>query len=154
MRISIWGGTGYAGRHIAAEAAKRGHDVVVFSRTPGEQIDGVTYETGSILDSAARARSLEADIVVSALSPRGDMADKMRPAVQELISEATSKGVRIAVVGGAGSLLDEPGGTRLVDSAADAGPELVHVDWTRPITERGEVREQLFALYERAVFGY
>lgn len=117
MKISIWGGTGYAGRHIAAEAAKRGHDVVVFSRTPGEQIDGVTYETGSILDSAARARSLEADIVVSALSPRGDMADKMRPAVQELISEATSKGVRIAVVGGAGSLLDEPGGTRLVDSA-------------------------------------
>lgn len=37
---------------------------------------------------------------------------------------------------------------------AAAGPELVRVAWLRPITERTEVREQLFAIYEKAVFGY
>lgn len=115
MRISIWGGTGYAGRHIAAEAAKRGHDVVVFSRKPGEPIPGVESEVGSILEVADRAHAFEADIVVVAVSPRGDMADAMYPAVQQLIAEAASRGVRIAVVGGAGSLLTEEGGPRQVD---------------------------------------
>ena len=115
MRISIWGGTGYAGRHIAAEAAKRGHDVTVLSRTPGEPIEGVEYETASILEPADRSHAFEADIVVLAVSPRGDMAVAMYPAVQQLIAEATSRGVRLGVVGGAGSLLTEAGGPRQVD---------------------------------------
>lgn len=115
MNITIWGGTGYAGSHIAAEAAKRGHAVTVISRKPGETIDGVAYATGSILDAEDRARSLNADIVVVAVSPRGDMAEAMGPAVKQLVAEATAHGTRFAIVGGAGSLLTEPHGPRVVD---------------------------------------
>lgn len=115
MRISIWGGTGYAGRHIAAEAARRGHEVTVLSRTPGEPISGVEYETASILEPADRSHAYEADIVVLAVSPRGDMAEAMYPAVKQLIAEATARGVRLGVVGGAGSLFVSEGGPRAVD---------------------------------------
>lgn len=34
----------------------------------------------------------------------------------------------------------------------DAGPVVFRVDWPTPITTRDEVRSQLFALYERAIF--
>ena len=36
---------------------------------------------------------------------------------------------------------------------ADGGPAIVRVPWLTPISTRDEVRTQLFALYERAVFG-
>ncbi|MFM6974191.1 MAG: DUF2470 domain-containing protein [Agromyces sp.] len=40
-----------------------------------------------------------------------------------------------------------------LEVAADDGPKVIRVDWLVPITTRDEVRSQLFALYERAVFG-
>jgi uncharacterized protein YbjT (DUF2867 family) len=52
--ITVVGGTGYAGSAIVREAAKRGHDVVSFSRNvPAEEarVEGVRYETGSMLDA-------------------------------------------------------------------------------------------------------
>lgn len=39
-----------------------------------------------------------------------------------------------------------------LEVAGDAGPTVFRVNWTVPITTRDEVRGQLFALYERAVF--
>jgi putative NADH-flavin reductase len=38
-RIAVIGGTGYAGRHIVAEAVRRGHTVVSVARSvPSERV--------------------------------------------------------------------------------------------------------------------
>lgn len=117
-QVTIFGGSGYAGRHIAEAAAVRGLTVTSVSRGEiAEQIAGVTYAEGSLLDAADRARALDgADVVVVAVSPRGNMAGQVRPAVAALAADADQAGVRLGVVGGAGSLLVVEGGPRVVDS--------------------------------------
>jgi putative NADH-flavin reductase len=59
-----------------------------------------------------------ADVVVSALSPRGDMADleAFRALIATVGRIAREKGVRLGVIGGAGSLLVAEGGPKLVDT--------------------------------------
>ncbi|GAA1316883.1 NAD(P)-dependent oxidoreductase [Brachybacterium tyrofermentans] len=119
-RIIVLGGTGYAGGHLAAEAAGRGHQVLAVSRTAAEQpVDGVEYRTGDARDEAFLASVLDgADVVVSALAPRGDMADKgaFRALQSTLARLAAEKNVRLGVIGGAGSLLVAEDGPKLVDT--------------------------------------
>lgn len=116
-RIVIIGGTGYVGGHIAAEAASRGHEVVSVSRTePERPVDGVAYEHGSVLDLDGLAGALSgADVVVSAISPRGDMADRGVEALAGLTERLAGTGTRLGVVGGAMGSLSAPGGPRLWD---------------------------------------
>ncbi|WP_327013395.1 NAD(P)H-binding protein [Cryobacterium sp. GrIS_2_6] len=55
-RITVIGGTGYAGSNIVREAHARGHDITSFSRSePETRLDGVTYRRGSAFDTAAVA---------------------------------------------------------------------------------------------------
>ena len=140
--LTVIGGSGYAGSHIVEAAAVRGLQVRSFSRgEAAEQLAGVTYERGSILDAGDRARALEgADVVVVAVSPRGSMAGKVRGAVAELAREAAAAGVRLGVIGGAGSLLDREGGRKLSD-APDFNPD--YVDEAR---EMGAVLDDLRAM--------
>lgn len=142
--VTIFGGSGYAGKHIAGAAAVNGHAVRSFSRSePAEQISGARYETGSITDADARARALaDTDVVVVAISPRGDMLHKVRPAIAQLAEEARSAGVRVGVIGGAGSLLTSDGGPRLVDT-----PEF-HEAFKSEALEMSEVLEDLRAAHE------
>jgi putative NADH-flavin reductase len=127
-RISVFGGTGYAGGNIAAEAARRGHTVTSFSRNlPEQPADGVEYVQGSLLDPTTRAQALEAaDVVVVTVAPRGDMAGAVRDGIKALATEAEQAGVRVGVIGGAGSLHVAEGGPRLFDTdafPADYKPE-------------------------------
>ncbi len=117
-KISVFGGTGYAGTHIVREAARREHTVTAISRNPAEApVDGVSYLTGSVTDPAVRAQALAgADAVVVSIPPRGELADQLQPTVAALAGEAARAGVRLGVVGGAGSLLVAEGGPRLVDT--------------------------------------
>src|SRR5690606_5726890 len=117
-RIVIFGGTGYAGSAIGREAAARGHNVTTVSRrASGAPASGARHVSGSVLDGGFRSRTVDvADVVLVALTPRGDMADRLRPAVAELAAEAAAAGVRLGVVGGAGSLQLSEGGPRLVDA--------------------------------------
>lgn len=114
--IAVIGGTGYAGRHIAQEAAARGHDVIVIARSePADPVPGARFAAASILDADAVLAAAEgADAVVVAAAPRGDMAGRLRPAIAAL-AEALPAGVRLGVVGGAGGSLVAPGGPRLID---------------------------------------
>jgi uncharacterized protein len=118
-RISVFGGTGYAGSNIAREAARRGHQVTSISRNlPDEQTDGVTYVQGSLLDATDRAKALDgADVVVVAAAPRGDMAETLRGGIADLSAEAAEAGVRLGAIGGAGALQVTAGGPRLFDLA-------------------------------------
>jgi putative NADH-flavin reductase len=118
--ITVVGGTGYAGSAIVREAAKRGHDVVSFSRNlPAEEarVDGVRYETGSMLDAEARLRAVTgSDVVVSSLSPRGELDGRIVEADLALADLAAEHGVRLGVVGGYSSLRLEEGGPRMAET--------------------------------------
>ena len=130
-RITILGGTGYAGAAIVAEAAKRGHDVTAVNRSAVDTpVAGVDYVTGSALDASVLDAVLAGrDAVVVALSPRGDMAGKVEPIVEDLIARLTGTPTRLGYVGGASSLHVEEGGPRLWDVSheqlpADVKPEI------------------------------
>jgi putative NADH-flavin reductase len=133
-RITVLGGTGYAGAAIVAEAARRGLEVTAVSRTaPEAPVEGVEYVTGSVLDGAVLDSVLEGrDVVISALSPRGDMAGKVEGVLQELVSRLAGTPTRLAHIGGASSLLVEAGGPRLWDVTKDHVPDEV-----RPEIETG-----------------
>lgn len=115
-RIAVIGGTGYAGRHIVAEAVDRGHTVVSVARSvPTERVEGATYIEGTLLDVPGLVAELQGvDVVVSTVPARGDMLGKVRPGVAELVA-ALPADVRIGVIGGAGGSLVAPGGPRVVD---------------------------------------
>ncbi|MFF0945111.1 NAD(P)-dependent oxidoreductase [Kocuria sp. CPCC 205300] len=117
-RITVLGGTGYAGAHIVAEAVARGHEVTSVSRsTPSEPVEGATYRTGSVLDDAVLARAVEdADVVVETVSPRGELEGRLEGVVDRLAVLAEDAGARLGVVGGAGSLLVAEGGPKLMDT--------------------------------------
>lgn len=121
-RITVLGGTGYAGSNLVAVAAQRGHEVVSYSRgLPEALISGVDYRTGDVTDPATLAAAVDgADVVVSALSPRGALEGEgvLRGVEGRLADAAASAGVRLGVIGGAGSLLVAPGGPKLVDTPA------------------------------------
>ena len=126
-RITVLGGNGYAGAALVAEARKRGHEVTSVSRSaPESPVDGVDHVEGSVLDAEVLDRVTEGrDVVVSALSPRGDMVGKVEGVVADLISRLAGTPTRPGYIGGASSLLTEEGGPRLWDVSKDHVPDEV-----------------------------
>lgn len=129
-RIAVLGGTGYGGEAVVREAARRGHTVTSYSRTaPRTPVDGVRYVQGSVLDETLLTAALQdVDVVFVALSPRGDMAGRVEGVVERLIRLADEAGVRVGVLGGASSLLVEPGGQRVYDAYPPAPEVRAEVD--------------------------
>jgi uncharacterized protein len=126
-RITVLGGNGYAGAALVAEARMRGHEVTSVSRSaPVSPVDGVDYVEGSVLDADVLDRVLEGrDVVVSALSPRGDMAGKVEGVVADLVSRLSGTPTRLGYIGGASSLLTEEGGPTLWEVSKDHLPDEV-----------------------------
>ena len=93
VRIAVLGGTGYGGEAVVREAARRGHAVTSYSRNPpSEPVEGVEYVTGSLLDPAQLARTVEdTDVVFETLSPRGDLAGQLEGVVERLIGGAAPR---------------------------------------------------------------
>lgn len=119
--ITVVGGTGYAGAAIVAEAARRGHTVTAISRTaPGTQAEGVDYVTGDLTQSVPDIAG--AEVVVAALSPRGDNAGKLRDAYRSLAQAAATNGARFVGIGGFSSLRPAEGAPRFVEGD-DLPPE-------------------------------
>jgi len=116
-RISVLGGTGYSGAAVAKEAAGRGHQVTSVSRhEPEERIEGVDYVIGSVLDpDVLTAAVTDHDVVIEAVSPRGDMSGKLEGVVDQLVELSPRSGTRLGVIGGVSSVLVEEGGPRLFD---------------------------------------
>ena len=105
-RIVVFGGTGYAGAAVVKEAASRGHHVTSVSRhQPGTPVDQVAYLHGNVTDPEFVASAAAgADVVVSALSPRGELDGKILGANIEIARQARGAGARLVVVGGFSSL--------------------------------------------------
>lgn len=114
-RITVIGGTGYAGSAIADEAAARGHRVTALSRSlPDAPIPDVTYVRGDATDETALSSAIEgSELVVDAIAPRGPLGHAR--AVHRTIARlADAAGVPLFIVGGASSLRPAPGADRFV----------------------------------------
>ncbi|PFG30115.1 NAD(P)-dependent oxidoreductase [Paramicrobacterium agarici] len=126
LRITVIGGTGYAGSAIAAEAAGRGHEVTAFSRSlPSAPISNVTYVHGDATDeNTLDAVIAGSDVVVDALAPRASRGVSWRDAHRTIAQRADAAGVRLFIVGGASSLRPAPGADRFVSDLTGIPAEL------------------------------
>ena len=124
-RITVLGGTGYAGSAVVAEAVSRGHQVTAFSRSlPDGGIPGVTYLQGDALDEVALKSAIShSDVVVGALAPRGALAGPFREVYRTIARLADAAGVPLYVVGGFSSLRPAPGADRFVADLGHAPAE-------------------------------
>jgi uncharacterized protein len=124
-RITVIGGTGYAGSAIVAEAAARGHQVTALSRSlPDAPLPNVTYVQGDATDEAALSASIGgADVVVAALAPRGPLSDTFRDVNGTIARLADAAGARLFVVGGYSSLRPAPGADRFVTDLSNIPAE-------------------------------
>lgn len=139
--IVIFGGTGYAGGNIAAEAVSRGHQVISYSRTaPTQTTAGVEYRTGSLTDDAVLAQAAtEADDLVVATHGADVGGSPLVDHVERLTAAAIEHGARLSFVGGAGSLHVAKGGPRLVDT-----PDFLD-DWKPEALSHAQVLDALRA---------
>jgi uncharacterized protein len=111
--IVIFGGTGFAGSAIAAEAVRRGHSVTSVSPSGRPGPEGVQTVTGSFGDAGlVDSLTAGADVVVIAMRAA---SGELGGAMPVLLDAAARHGTRIGVVGGAGSLHVSDGGPRVVD---------------------------------------
>lgn len=131
-KIAVFGGNGFAGSAIAKEAASRGHEVTVVARSAQSGTDTNVVQ-GSVHDNTIVEQiTADNDVVVVAIPAREIDGKRLLDAVTSLADAATRNGARIAVVGGAGSLLVSEGGPRVVDTPdfpdAYKGEALAHAD--------------------------
>jgi putative NADH-flavin reductase len=127
-RITVIGGTGYAGSAVVAEAASRGHQVTSLSRSlPAEPVEGVSYVQGDVLDEAAVSSVVSgAEAVVGAIAPRGPLADPFRDAYRTIARLVDAEGIPLYVVGGFSSLRPAAGAPRVVEDLSEVPAELHH----------------------------
>lgn len=114
MKLAVFGGTGYVGSRIVAEAVSRGHQVIAVARNgnPEDSHDGVTVLGGSLLDKDLVAEAArEADVLVAAV-PGSALLDAL-PSLTDVIRNGRP---RLGVVGGASSLRISANGPRLIDT--------------------------------------
>ncbi|MDZ7916870.1 MAG: NAD(P)H-binding protein [Rhodococcus sp. (in: high G+C Gram-positive bacteria)] len=131
-KIAVFGGNGFAGSAIAKEAASRGHEVTVVARSAQSGTDTNVVQ-GSVHDNTIVEQvTADNDVVVIAIPAREIDGKRLLDAITPLADAAARNGARIAVVGGAGSLLVSEGGPRVVDTPdfpdAYKGEALAHAD--------------------------
>ena len=111
MKTVVLGATGMAGSRIAAEAVRRGDEVVAVSRSGDAPVDSplvtsIAADAGSVHEIAEVVKG--ADVVASALAPVRDGSDPRGPFValyDAVLDGVRAGGVRrMVIVGGAGSL--------------------------------------------------
>ncbi|MFE7190103.1 NAD(P)-dependent oxidoreductase [Kitasatospora sp. NPDC057541] len=151
MRITVFGANGNVGSRVVAEATARGHRVTAVLRGPAgphRLPPTVATATGDARDPAdVRRLAAGQDLLVAATRPAPGHEDELATATKGLLTGLAGTGVRLLVVGGAGSLtLPGGNGVALVDAPdfpaalrpiADAcGEQLAlcradaEVDWT------------------------
>lgn len=119
VAIAVYGGNGYAGEAIRAEAVRRGHEVLVVCRSgTARHSEGAENAiVGDIHDPASVSQIVEsADVVVVAIPGYEIDGRSLVEAIPDLLAAAERGGTRVGVVGGSGTLLASEGGPRLMDT--------------------------------------
>jgi putative NADH-flavin reductase len=120
LKIALFGATGMIGSQIAAEAARRGHQVTALARNPARVPAGVANlqaVQADLLDAASVGAAVRGhDVVASAYAPPHEDLAALAKATDALLGGVREAGLkRLVVVGGAGSLEVAPG-KQLVDA--------------------------------------
>jgi hypothetical protein len=117
MKIAVIGPTGNIGSRVVTEALDRGHEVTGIVRDPDRELpehDHLSRAVADAADPAALAEAVEGhDAVVSAVGGTASgNPGVLTPVARALIEALPRAGVRrLFVVGGAGSLTVDGGGT-------------------------------------------
>ncbi len=115
MKIAIIGGSGNIGSAIRDEALSRGHQVTAIMRNPEKitvQNEALTLVKGDVLEGRVDELVKGHEAVISAYNPGWgleEMHDITIEAYDAIISGVKKAGIRLLVVGGAGSLEISPG---------------------------------------------
>jgi hypothetical protein len=123
MNIALIGATGFVGSALLEELLSRGHTVRALQRDAGKLAarPGLEVRTLDVLGGGDLASSLRGvDAVVSAFNAgwgNPNLHDDFLRGSTAIADAARAAGVRLIVVGGAGSLFVAPG-QQLVDSPA------------------------------------
>ena len=158
--IVIFGGTGFLGRNILAEAAARGHSIDSVSPTrviDGSPKDEVSFERGSIFDAELVERVARgADVIVVSM-PAGETDGKsLVEALPALFAASQEDGVRLGFVSGAGTLAVSEGGPLLLDTPEFPAEALDEARGHQSVLEALKASESdvdWFALSPSAEFG-
>jgi uncharacterized protein len=141
MKIAVIGATGNAGSRIATELLSRGHQVLGIARHPDKMAPrpGLTLTQGDVKDEAGLAQLLTGQEVAI------HSVRFLDTSAQSAIGAAKKSGVRLLVVGGAGSLeiapgaalIDQPNFPPVAKPEASAGRDFLNalkterdLDWT------------------------
>lgn len=126
MRILVLGATGNVGRRIVAEALDRGHKITAVSRYPApfsELGAKVQVKAGNAVDARAIANlSMDQDLVISATRPAPGREFELVRTAEALLQGVKTSGVRLLLVGGAGSLIAPDTGRAIVDDRRYVDP--------------------------------
>ncbi len=121
MKVTLIGATGFVGSAVLPELLQRGHQVTVLARDPAKLAlqAGLAVVQGDAQDAAqVQAAATGQDAVISAYNPgwgNPDIYNQFLKGTQAIVAGARTAGVRLLVVGGAGSLYVAPG-VQLVDT--------------------------------------
>lgn len=123
MNIALIGATGFVGKAVLEELLSRGHTVRALQRDAAKLAarSGLTVRSVDVLGGVSLAAELAGvDAVVSAFNAgwaNPNLHDDFLRGSDAIAAAAREAGVRLIVVGGAGSLFIAPG-QQLVDSPA------------------------------------
>ncbi|MEV8315226.1 NAD(P)H-binding protein [Streptomyces sp. NPDC059900] len=123
MRITVFGAAGNVGSRVVTEALTRGHDVTAVVRDParfGELHPGATHRAGDAgVPEQVAELSIGQDLVVNATRPAPGREPEHAAISRALLAGLDRTGVRLLIVGGAGSLtVPGSGGVLAVDDPA------------------------------------
>jgi len=130
MKILLIGASGTIGSRILSEASLREHDVTAVARNSGkiESSGSVTAVSQDVHDVSAMAElAADADVIVSALSPRnsGDAIRDAADFTRALIEVSSRADKRLLMVGGGSSLQMPDGTSALAGTPESVMPEAV-----------------------------
>ncbi|MEV4440906.1 NAD(P)H-binding protein [Streptomyces sp. NPDC049577] len=129
MRITVFGAAGNVGSRVVTEALARGHEVTAVVRDPArfrELPAGARPRVGDATDAdGVAAAAAGQDLLIGATRPAPGSEAALVAAAGALLAGAARTGVRLLVVGGAGSLtVPGSGGTAVADD-----PQYVPTAW-------------------------
>ncbi len=117
MRITVFGAAGNVGSRVVAEALSRGHEVTAVVRDPArfhELHAAAMARAGNVEDVVEL--SADQDVMISATRPAPGSESDLVTTAKALLAGLARTGVRLLLVGGAGSLtVPGTGGTTVID---------------------------------------